>query len=52
MCRESDGKRVGIQMCDWAGRSCGVRTQGTARIRAREKPMVRWRRGMPHPYQA
>ena len=38
MCRESDGKRVGIQMCDWAGRSCGVRTQGMTRFCARDAP--------------
>ena len=31
------------------GGSCGVRTQGTTRVRAREKPMVRWCRGMAHP---
>ena len=24
------------------GGRCGVRTQGTARVRAREEPMVRW----------
>ena len=34
------------------GGSCGVRTQGTTIIREREEPMVRWRRGMAHPYQA
>ena len=34
------------------GGSCGVRTQDTARVRAREKPMVRWRRGMAHYCQA
>ena len=52
MRRESDGKRVGIQMCDWAGRSCGVGKQGKTRVRAREEPIVRWRRGMAHHCQA
>ena len=28
--------------------SCGVRTQGTTRVRSREKPMVRWCRSMAH----
>ena len=46
--RESDGKRVGIQMCDWAGRSCGVGKQGKTRVRTREEPIVRWCRGMAH----
>ena len=34
------------------GGSCGVRTQGTTRVRAREEPMVRWCRGMAPPCQA
>ena len=34
------------------GGRCGVRTQGTTRFRAREEPMVRWRRGMAHHCQA
>jgi len=34
------------------GGSCGVRTQGTTIIRAREEPMVRWCRGMAHHCQA
>ena len=34
------------------GGSCGVRTQGTTIIRAREKPMVRWCRGMAHHCQS
>ena len=38
------GVRCGIAQ----GGSCGVRTHGTARVRAREEPMVRWRRGMAH----
>jgi len=38
------GVRCGIAQ----GGSCGVRTQGTTRVRAREKPMVRWCRGMAH----
>ena len=38
------GVRCGIAK----GGSCGVRTQGTTRFRTREKPMVRWRRGMAH----
>ena len=42
------GVRCGIAK----GVSCGVRTQGTTRVRAREEPMVRWRRGMAHPNQA
>ena len=32
------GVRCGIAQ----GGSCGVRTQGTTRVRAREEPMVRW----------
>ena len=35
-------------MCDGQGGSCGVRTQGMTRVRAREEPMVRWRRGIAH----
>ena len=42
------GVRCGIAQ----GGSCGVRTQGTTRVRAREEPMVWWRRGMAHPCQA
>ena len=38
------GVRCGIAN----GVSCGVRTQGTTRVRVREEPMVRWRRGMAH----
>ena len=38
------GVRCGIAK----GVSCGVRTQGTTRVLAREEPMVRWRRGMAH----
>ena len=38
VCRESDGKRVEIQMCDWAGRSCGVGKQGKTRVRALDAP--------------
>ena len=34
------------------GGSCGVRTQGKTRVREREKPMVRWCRGMAHHCQA
>ena len=43
--RESDYKRVERgwrvcrgQMCDGAGWKCGVRIQGTARVRARDAP--------------
>jgi len=38
------GVRCGIAQ----GGSCRVRKQGTTRFRTREKPMVRWRRGMTH----
>ena len=40
-----DGKCVGIRCAIAQGGRCGVRTQGTTIIRAREKPMVRWQRG-------
>ena len=42
------GVRCGIAK----GVSCGVRTQGKTRVRAREEPMVRWCRGMAHHCQA
>ena len=42
------GVRCGIAK----GVSCGVRTQGKTRVREREEPMVRWRRGMAPPCQA
>ena len=42
------GMRCGIAK----GVSCGVRTHGKTRVRAREEPMVRWCRGMAHPCQA
>ena len=42
------GVRCGIAQ----GGSCGVRTHGTTIIREREKPMVRWCRGMAHPCKA
>ena len=42
------GVRCGIAQ----GGSCGVRTHGTTRVREREEPMVRWRRGMAHHCQA
>ena len=42
------GVRCGITQ----GGSCGVRTHGTTRFRTRDEAMVRWRRGMPHPYLA
>ena len=47
-----DDKRVGRgrrvcrdQMCDVAGWELRVGKQGKTRVRAREKPMVRWQRG-------
>ena len=44
---------VSVVRCGIAhGGSCGVRTHGTTRVRAREEPMVRWRRGMAHHCQA
>ena len=42
------GVRCGIAQ----GGSCGVRTHGKTRVREREEPMVRWRRGMAHHCQA
>ena len=57
--RESDDKRVGRgwrvcrgQMWDCAGWEAWVWEQGKARVSEREKPMVRWCRGMAHPCQA
>ena len=44
----ASGVRCGIAQ----GGSCGVRTQGTTRVRAWEEPMVRWCRGMAHHCQA
>ena len=43
---------LGVRCAIAKGGSCGVRTQGTARVRTREEPMVRWCRGMAHPCQA
>ena len=42
------GMRCGIAK----GVSCGVRTHGKTRVRAREEPMVRWRRGISRPCPA
>ena len=50
--RESDGKCVGSEMRDCAGWELWGWEQGTTRVRAREKPMVRWCRGMAHHCQA
>jgi len=47
-----DGECVEVRCGIAQGGSCEVGTQGTTIIREREEPMVRWRRGMPHPYQA
>ena len=47
-----DGKCVGVRCKIAQGGSCGVRTQGTTIIRAREEPMVRRCGGMAHPCQA
>ena len=57
--RESDGKRVGRgwrvcldQMCDCPGWELWGWEQGKTRVRAREEPMVRWRRGISRPCPA
>ena len=42
------GVRCGIAK----GGNCGVGKHGKTRFRAREEPMVRWRRGMAHHCQA
>ena len=42
----------GVRCAIAQGGRCGVRTQGTTRVRAREEPMVRWCRGMAHHCQA
>ena len=42
----------GVRCAIAQGGNCGVRTQGTTRVRAREKPMVRLCRGMAHHCQA
>ena len=47
-----DGKCVGCEIWDCAGWEPWVWEQGTTRVRAREEPMVRWRRGMAHYCQA
>ena len=47
-----DGKCVGCEIWDCAGWEPWVWEQGTTRVRAREEPMVRWRRVMAHPCQA
>ena len=47
-----DGKCVGCEIWDCAGWEPWVWEQGTTRVRAREEPMVRWRRGIAHHCQA
>ena len=42
----------GVRCAMAQGGSCGVRTHGKTRFRTREKPMVRWCRGMAHHCQA
>ena len=57
--RKSDGKRVGRgwrvcldQMCDCPGWELWGWEQGKTRVREREEPMVRWRRGISRPCPA
>ena len=47
-----DGECVGNEMRGCAGWEPWGWEQGKTRVRAREEPMVRWRRGMAHPNQA
>ena len=42
----------GVRCAMAQGGSCGVRTHGKTRFRAREEPMVRWCRSMAHHCQA
>ena len=47
-----DGKCVGSEMWDCAGWELWGWEQGKTRVRAREEPMVRWRRGISRPCPA